>query len=177
MNNTPITIIGNLGGDPEMRFTPTGQAVTAFTVAVAQRKYNRDAKEWRDTGTTWYRVISWGYLAEHCAESLTRGMRVIVTGNLAARQWENKEGEKRETWEITADGIGPDLTFATARITRATREDAPHPADDPAHAQPAEPASEPGEPAPAPDATEPASGPQEPAESGPRHAAAKTRRS
>jgi single-strand DNA-binding protein len=175
MNGTPITIIGNLGGDPEMRYTPTGQAVTAFTVAVPQRKYNRDSREWRDVETTWYRVISWNYLAEHCAESLTRGMRVIVTGNLAARQWENKEGEKRETWEITADGIGPDLTFATARITRATREDAPHPADDPAHAQPAEPASEPGEPASTPQepASEPA--PQDSA-GGPRHAAGKSRR-
>lgn len=130
INGTPITVVGNLGSDPELRYTPTGNAVATMNIAVPQRRYNRDTQQWDDTGTTWYKVIAWRYLAEHAAESLIRGMRVIATGTLAARPWEDKEGNKRESWEITAEALGPDLSYATATVKKAAREDTPLP-DDP----------------------------------------------
>jgi single-strand DNA-binding protein len=129
-SNTPITIVGNIGVDPEMRYTTGGNAVTSFNVAVPQRKYDKQTSKWEDIGTTWYRCTCWRQLAEHCAESLTRGSRVIVVGTLASRAWEDKEGNKRETWEITADAIGPDLTYATASVKRTARDTVPMP-DDP----------------------------------------------
>jgi single-strand DNA-binding protein len=129
-NDVRITVVGNLGADPELRFTPGGNAVTSLNVAVQNRRYNQATQEWEDTGTTWYRVNAWRYLAENVAESLTRGQRVIVHGILAARPWEDKEGNKRESWEITADAIGAELSFATVTVKRATRETAPVP-DDP----------------------------------------------
>jgi single-strand DNA-binding protein len=130
LNGTQVTIVGNLGADPEMRYTPTGNAVTALNVAVPQRKYDKTAGKWEDTGTTWYRVNCWQRLAEHVAESLTRGMRVIVVGSLSAREWKDRDDNKRETWEITADAVGPDLSYATAAVKRTVRDTAPVP-DDP----------------------------------------------
>jgi single-strand DNA-binding protein len=160
-NNVQVTIVGNLGDDPESRHTPTGAAVTTFNVAVPNRKYDRDSGKWSDAGTTWYRVNAWRDLAEHCAESLTRGSRVIVVGNLAARPWEDRDGNKRESWEITADAVGPDLSFATAQVKRSRRESAPEP-DDPwsgdggsqERSRPRQEASEPGQ-APAESESEP----------------------
>jgi single-strand DNA-binding protein len=128
-NTTQITIVGNLGDDPELRYTPQGNAVASFSVAVAQRKYDRDANKWTDAGTTWYRVNAWRDLAEHIAESLKRGNRVIVSGTIASRAWEDKDGNKRETWEVTADSVGADLAYATVTIRRTTRETVPEPAD------------------------------------------------
>lgn len=125
---THITITGNLGTDPEMRFTPTGAPVMSVNVAVVNRK--KVDNKWVDDNTTWYRVIAWRYLAEHVAESLHSGMRVIVSGSLINREWETREGEKRYTLEITADSMGPDLAFATVSVHKATRETAPLP-DDP----------------------------------------------
>jgi single-strand DNA-binding protein len=147
-NNTPITIVGNLGADPELRYTSSGLAAASFNVAVAHRKYDRQANEWQDAGTTWYRVNAWRNLAENAANSLTRGTRVVVTGSLASRAWEDREGNKRESWEITADALGPDLSYATARVMRSRRDDMPAPDGDPwadsgEPAEPAEPASEP----------------------------------
>ena len=130
ITNTQITVVGNIGADPEMKYTPGGNAVVSFNVAMAHRKFNKETSKWDDAGTTWYRVIAWRDLAEHCAESLARGNRVIVIGSLASRAWEDKDGNKRETWEITADAIGPDLTYATTVIKRSTRNTAPLP-DDP----------------------------------------------
>jgi|SRR5450755_80001 len=124
INGTPITITGNLGGDPEMRYTPTGQAVTSFSVGATERKKNRETDKYENGETTWYRVIAWGYLAENVAASLTSGARVIAFGTLVCRSWENREGEKRQTWEITADSIGADLTYATVKIARSTRDTA-----------------------------------------------------
>lgn len=145
LNGTQVTIIGNIGGDPELRYTPTGNAVCSFSVAVPIRRFNRDKREYEDNGTTWYRVNAWRGLAEHIAESIIRGTRVIVIGNLEAREWEN--GDKKGTsWEITADACGPDLTWATAKITRASRDNVPPP-DDP-WADASQGTSQPG-PAPA----------------------------
>ena len=148
LNGTQITIVGNLGGDPELRYTATGQPVCSLNVAVPIRKKDAATGRYADAGTTWYRVTVWGYLGEHCAESLIRGMRVLAVGSLVSRSWEDREGNKRESWEVTADAIGPDLTYATAKVIRATREGAPGPADsdDPWASQggsPIEPAGKP----------------------------------
>jgi single-strand DNA-binding protein len=129
ISSTQITIVGRLGSDPELRFTPTGLAAASLSVAVSQRKYNRDSSKWEDTGTTWYRVNLWRDMAQHAADSLKRGMSVIVIGSLAARDWESN-GKSGTAWEITADAIGPDLTFATAEVRRTTRDSVPPP-DDP----------------------------------------------
>jgi len=133
MQGTPITIIGNLGNDPELRFTPSGAAVASFSVAVAEQRFNRETSKYEDSGTTWYRVNVWRSLAEGVAESLTKGMRVIVTGTIAGREWtDQKTNEKRVSWEIQATSAGPDLTWATAKVTRNTKnggDQAPPPED------------------------------------------------
>ena len=116
---TYVTIVGNLGSDPELRYTPTGQALCVFSVAVTPRFMRNN--EWQDGDTTWYRVNAWRDLGENCAESLASGTRVIVCGSLENRPWETKEGETRYSLEITADAVGPDLVFASARVTKAGR--------------------------------------------------------
>jgi single-strand DNA-binding protein len=120
LNGTQITIVGNLGNDPEMRYTPTGLAVTSFSVGVANRRVKR-GNEWEDNGSTWYRVTAWRDLAENVAQSLVRGSRVIVVGILASRDWDDKEGGKHTSWEIVADACGPDLSFANVAIARTKR--------------------------------------------------------
>jgi single-strand DNA-binding protein len=127
-NGTQVTIVGNLGSDPELRYTASGRAVSTFSVAVVMRRKVNET-QWEDVNTTWYRVNAWGNLGEHIAESLTRGSRVIVTGTLIARPWEDKDGAKRETWEISADTVGADLTYATVSIKRSNRANAPAPVD------------------------------------------------
>lgn len=129
MSSNSITITGNLGGDPEMRFTPTGVAVVRFSVGVTER-YRDNNNEWQDRDTSWFNVVAWRELAENCAATLTRGNRVTVTGPIRQRSWDDKEtGDKRTTYEINADEIAASLKYATARITRV-RRDAPGP-DDP----------------------------------------------
>lgn len=119
--STQITLVGNLTGDPELRFTPSGTAVARFAVAVNRRTLDRQSGEWRDAGTDYHRVTVWRHLAEHCAETLAKGMRVIVVGDLKSRSWEDERtGEKRSAWEIEASAVGPDLAFATATVTKAT---------------------------------------------------------
>jgi len=120
INGTQITIVGNVGNDPEMRYTPTGQAVSSFSVGVQNRR-TRDGDEWKDNGTTWYRVTAWRDLAENIAQSITRGTRVIVVGILASREWKDKEDNQRVTWEITADACGPDLQYANVAVARSRR--------------------------------------------------------
>jgi single-strand DNA-binding protein len=124
MNGTPITIVGNIGHAPDLRFTTGGNPVASFSVAVAERRKNGD--KWEDISTTWYRVNCWRGLAEHVTDSLTEGTRVIVHGTIAARHYE-KDGDKRQSWEITADAVGPDLTWAVAQVKRMTRDAAPIP--------------------------------------------------
>jgi single-strand DNA-binding protein len=117
-----ITIIGSLGQEPELRFTPGGVAVCGISVAVSHRKKN--GEKWEDDGTTWYRCTAWRDLAEHVAESLSKGDRVIVSGRFRTREFEYKDGGKGISMDLQIDGIGPELRFATAKVQRAAREQA-----------------------------------------------------
>ncbi|NEE38380.1 single-stranded DNA-binding protein [Streptomyces sp. SID7982] len=128
---TPVTIVGNLTDDPELRFTPSGAAVGRFSVAVNRRTYDRQANEWREAGTDFHRVTVWRSLAENVAETLTKGMRVMVVGDLKQRSWnDEKSGEKRFAWEIEASAVGPDLTFATAKVAKVAKSQGSAPGDD-----------------------------------------------
>jgi single-strand DNA-binding protein len=115
------TVVGNLTDDPELRFTPSGAAVAAFTVAVNPRRYDRDKGEWIDDEASFVRCQAWRQLAENVVESLHKGDRVILAGAFREERWETAEGDKRTTWRLTADAIGPDLTWATASVRRAAR--------------------------------------------------------
>lgn len=115
---TPITLVGNLTGDPEIRFTSSGVAVGNFSVAVNRKAFNQANKRWEDVGTDFHRVTVWRSLAENVAESLKRGDRVIVQGTLESSEYETKTGEKRISWEVTGYAVGPDLMFATANIKK-----------------------------------------------------------
>lgn len=116
---TLITVVGNLTADPELRFTPAGAAVANFTVASTPRAYDRAAGEWKDGETLFLRCSVWREAAEHVAESLKRGQRVIVTGRLKPRQYETKDGEKRTVMELDAEDVGPSLRYAGASVVRA----------------------------------------------------------
>jgi len=119
--DTVITVIGNLTGDPELRFTPAGAAVANFTVASTPRTFDRQSNEWKDGDTLFMRCSIWREAAENVAESLTKGMRVIVQGRLVQRSYETREGEKRTVVELQVDEIGPSLRYASAKVTRAQR--------------------------------------------------------
>lgn len=122
MANEPIiTVIGNLTGDPELRFTPNGAAVANFTIASTPRSFDRNTNEWVDGETLFLRCSLWRDAAENVAESLTKGTRVIAEGKLVQRSFETKEGEKRTVVELQVDEVGPSLRYATARVTKATR--------------------------------------------------------
>jgi single-strand DNA-binding protein len=118
---TTITVIGNLTNDPELRFTPSGSAVANFTVASTPRTFDRQSNEWKDGETLFLRVSIWREAAENVAETLTKGMRVIIQGRLKSRSYETKEGEKRTVIELEADEIGPSLQFASAKVNRTQR--------------------------------------------------------
>ena len=119
--DTQITLIGNLTNDPELRFTPSGAAVAKFTVASTPRYMDRQTNEWKDGDTLFLQCQIWRQAAENVAESLTRGMRVIVSGRLKQRSYETKEGEKRTVFEVEVDEVGPSLRNATARVTKIGR--------------------------------------------------------
>jgi single-strand DNA-binding protein len=118
---TPITVVGNLTADPELRFTPSGAAVANFTVASTPRTFDKQTNEWKDQETLFLNCSVWRQAAENAAESLQRGMRVIVQGRLKARSYETREGEKRTVFEIDVDEVGPSLKMATAKVTKTTR--------------------------------------------------------
>jgi single-strand DNA-binding protein len=118
---TNITVIGNLTSDPELRFTPSGSAVANFTIASTPRTFDRQSNEWKDGETFFLRASVWREAAENVAESLTKGMRVIVTGRLKSRSYETKEGEKRTVIELEVDEIGPSLRYANAKVNRTQR--------------------------------------------------------
>lgn len=118
---TPITVIGNLTNDPELRFTPSGSAVANFTIASTPRTFDRQSNEWKDGETLFLRASIWREAAENVAESLTKGMRVIVSGRLKSRTYETKEGEKRTVMELEVDEIGPSLRYANAKVNRNQR--------------------------------------------------------
>ena len=116
--DTPITLIGNLTADPELRFTPSGAAVASFTVASTPRTFDRQTNEWRDGDAMFLNCSVWRQAAENVTESLQKGMRVVVTGRLKARSYETREGEKRTVFEVDVDEVGPSLRYATAKVTR-----------------------------------------------------------
>jgi single-strand DNA-binding protein len=129
-NGNNVTIVGNITRDPELRFTPSGQATASFGVAVNRRWQNRQTQEWEEA-VSFFDVVCWGQLAENTAQSLARGSRVVVAGRLDQRSWENNEGEKRSKIEITADEIAPSLRWATVEVTKNERrspDGAPQPA-------------------------------------------------
>ncbi len=118
--DTQITVVGNLTGDPELRFIQSGAAVVNFTVASTPRSFDRNTNEWKDGDTLFLRCSLWREAAENVAESLTKGMRVIVTGRLVSRSWE-ANGEKRTVNEIQVDEVGPSLRYATAKVQKTSR--------------------------------------------------------
>lgn len=117
---TLITLVGNLTADPELRFTPSGAPVANFTVASTPRTFDRQANEWKDGDAMFLNCAVWRQAAENVAESLTKGMRVIVQGRLRSRTYETREGEKRTVFEVDVEEIGPALKYATAKVTRTT---------------------------------------------------------
>ncbi len=119
--DTTITIIGNLVNDPELRYTPTGQAVATFRVASTPRFMDRQTNEWKDGDSLFLSCNVWRQAAENVAESLQRGMRVIVSGRLRQRSYETKEGEKRTVYEVEVDEVGPSLRNASAKVNRSAR--------------------------------------------------------
>jgi single-strand DNA-binding protein len=119
--DTQITIIGNLVDDPQLRYTPTGQAVANFRVASTPRFLDRQTNEWKDGDSLFLTCNVWRQAAENVAESLQRGMRVIVSGRLRQRSYETKEGEKRTVYEIEVDEVGPSLRNASAKVVRSSR--------------------------------------------------------
>ncbi|WP_026240002.1 single-stranded DNA-binding protein [Parafrankia discariae] len=118
---TVITVVGNLTNDPELRFTPNGAAVASFTVASTPRTLDRGTNEWKDGEALFLRCSIWRQAAEHVAESLTKGARVIIQGRLKQRSFETREGEKRTVIELDVDEIGPSLRYATTKVTKAAR--------------------------------------------------------
>lgn len=121
MANARITIVGTLTADPELRFVPSGSAVANFTVAHNPRKFDKASGEWTEQEALFLNCSVWRQYAEQVAESLEKGMRVIVEGELKARSYEAKDGTKKTVWELEVDEVGPSLRYATAKVTRVQR--------------------------------------------------------
>ena len=119
MPDTHVTLVGNLTDDPEVRFTPQGAQVTSFRLAVTPRL--REGDQWKDGDPCFFRVNVWRDLAEHVAESLSKGDRALILGRLRARSWETPEGERRSVVEVEAEEVGPSLRWATAKPQRTSR--------------------------------------------------------
>jgi single-strand DNA-binding protein len=120
MADTHVTITGNLTDDPDLRYTPNGHPVATFRLAVTARI--KDGEGWRDGDTSFFRVNVWRQLAEHVAESLTKGDRAVVIGRLRSRSWETPEGDKRSVVEVEADEVAPSLRWAIAKPERAAND-------------------------------------------------------
>ncbi|SDM00530.1 single-strand binding protein [Corynebacterium mycetoides] len=120
--DTPITVVGNLVADPELRFTPSGAAVANFRIASTPRTFNRDTNQWEDGEALFLTCNVWRQAAENVAESLSKGMRVIVNGRLKQRSYQTREGENRTVFEVEVDEVGPSLKYATANVSRTPRE-------------------------------------------------------
>lgn len=121
MSGNAVQLIGNITRDPELRFTPNGQATATFGLAVNRRWQNRQTNEWEEA-TSFFDIVCWRELAEHAAESLSRGTRIIVVGRMEQRSWETQEGDKRSKVEVIADELGPSLRWANATIQKVARE-------------------------------------------------------
>ena len=124
--DTQITLVGNIVAEPELRFTPAGAAVCNFRVASTPRTYNKQTSQWEDGEAMFLTCNVWRQAAENAAQSLAKGMRVIVQGRLKARTFQNREGENRTVFEIDVDEVGPSLTFATATVNRVDRNTQPN---------------------------------------------------
>ena len=124
MSTPHLTVVGNLTADPELRFTSSGHAVVNFTIAASDRVLDKDTNEWKDGDTVFMRCSVWRQYAENVAESLQKGMRVIATGRLKQRSYETREGEKRTAYELEVDDVGPALRYASAKVTRNSRDNA-----------------------------------------------------
>src|SRR6476619_7445089 len=118
---TIITVVGNLTADPELRYTQNGLPVANFTIASTPRNFDRQANEWKDGEALFLRASVWREFAEHVAGSLTKGSRVIASGRLKQRSYETKEGEKRTSYELDVEEVGPSLKYATAKVNKTTR--------------------------------------------------------
>ena len=117
-----IVVVGNMAGDPELRWTASGHAVASFTIAQTPRSYDKTTQQHVDDETLWVRCTVWREAAENVAESLSKGMRVIAHGRLKARSFETKDGQQRTNWELEVDEIGPSLRWATAQVNRAPQQ-------------------------------------------------------
>ncbi|MET8534740.1 single-stranded DNA-binding protein [Streptomyces sp. NPDC005065] len=132
VGDTTITVVGNLAADPELRFTTNGDALAKFSVASTPRNYDKNSGQWKDGTAMFLRCAAWRDLAQHIAETLTKGTRVVVTGRLRQHDWQTPEGEKRSMLVLEVDDIGPSLRFATAKVERIARTvGAPAPSADP----------------------------------------------
>jgi len=118
---TVITVVGNLVDDPELRFTPSGAAVANFRIASTPRTFDRQTNEWKDGEALFLSCSVWRQAAENVAESLQKGMRVVVQGRLKQRSYEDREGQRRTVVELEVEEVGPSLKYATAKVTRASR--------------------------------------------------------
>ena len=142
---TIITTVGNLTADPELRYTQTGLPVLNFTVASTPRNFDRQANEWKDGDALFLRCSLWREPAENAAGSLTKGMRVIVTGRLKQRNYQDREGNQRTSLELEVDEIGPSLRYATAQVVRTASTNAVKgPGNSPQNSAATEPWSTPG---------------------------------
>lgn len=121
-NETPITVVGNVVAEPELRWTPAGAAVCNFRIASTPRTFNKQTNQWEDGEALFLTCNAWKHLAENTADSLAKGMRVIVTGKLKQRSFQTREGDNRSVFEIDVDEVGPSLRYATAQVNRNPRE-------------------------------------------------------
>lgn len=120
-NETPLTVIGNLTADPELRFTPSGAPVANFTIASTPRYFDKQSQQWQDGDALFMRCSIWRDAAENVAESLAKGARVVASGRLRQRSFETREGEKRTVVELQVDEVGPSLKYATAKPQKQQR--------------------------------------------------------
>jgi single-strand DNA-binding protein len=121
---TIINVVGNLTDEPELRYLPNGTAMVKFTIASTPRTLDKESGQWKDGDPLFLNCTAWRDLAEHIAESLTKGTRTIVSGRLKLSRWETDEGEKRSAYGLDVDEIGPSLRFAQAKVTKMTRSKA-----------------------------------------------------
>ncbi len=128
IGDTTLTVIGNLTKDPDYRIIPSGASVVSFTIASSRRVYDQTTGQWKDGDTIFMRCSAWRHLADHIGDTLTAGMRVVAHGRLKQREYE-VDGVKRTVMELDVEEIGPSLKYATAKVVKATRDQAPHPAD------------------------------------------------
>ncbi|MGH4033190.1 single-stranded DNA-binding protein [Actinomycetota bacterium Odt1-20B] len=127
---TPITVVGNLTSDPEVKFTENGTALAKFTIASTPRTFDKTTNQWKDGTSTFFKCAAWRQLAEHVAESLTKGSRVVAFGRIRQHNWQTPEGDNRSMLALEIDEIGPSLRFVVARPERAPQASTPAPGSD-----------------------------------------------